>query len=132
MKEAGTRDLRQFGIILGVVLGSLGFIYFMRGRLNTYPWFLGFAAAALLSGIFIPRALKPVFFVFTKVTRAIGWFNTRVILVLVYYLLLTPIGLLIRIFRNDPLDQKIDRAAESYWIKRKNASAGRRSLEEQF
>lgn len=49
---------------------------------------------------------------------ALGWFWTRVFLSIFYYLIITPTGLLLRLFGKDLLDKKIDKSAKSYWIKR--------------
>jgi len=132
MKETTTKDLRSFGIVLGCILGLFGTIHFLKGHPRAYFWFYGFGAVSLITGIFVPRVLGPVFRVFTKVAHAIGWFNTRVILILVYYLLLTPISFLKRLFGEDALNRRIDRGIRSYWIKRENVSAVRESLERQF
>jgi len=70
--------------------------------------------------------------VFTKAAHAIGWFNTRVILILVYYLLLTPTGLIMKLCGKDLLDRKIDRGCQSYWRERKNITATVEGLGKQF
>ncbi|MFC1480174.1 SxtJ family membrane protein [Candidatus Omnitrophota bacterium] len=132
MKKITKKDLRQFGIVLGIILGIFGGIHLLKGHANAYPWFFAFALGALIVGVFLPQLLRPVFIVFTKVAHAIGWFNTRVILMLLYYLILTPIGLVMRLFRNDPLNRKIDKDAQSYWIKTSEATAIKENLEKQF
>ena len=96
-KEITIKDLRQFGVVLTIITGVLGSIHFFKGHTSAYPWFLGIAFISMVSSVFVPQALNPIFIVFTKVTSAIGWFNTRVILIFVYYLILVPIGLLMRI-----------------------------------
>ena len=48
------------------------------------------------------------------------------ILGLIYYLVLTPIGLLMRVFGKDPMRRRLDRTAESYWIERDEAAASER------
>jgi len=48
---------------------------------------------------------------------AVGFFVSRIILAIIFYLLLTPIGLLSRLFGRDPLNQKIDKGRQTYWIK---------------
>lgn len=118
--------------MLGVILGAFGGIHFIKGHADVYPWFLAVAAAALLLSVFVPRALKPVFFVFTKVAHGIGWFNTRAILILIYYLLLTPIGLVMKVFRKDSLNRRIDRSEGTYWIRRSDTAATKESLARQF
>lgn len=46
----------------------------------------------------------------------IGWVISHVILGAVYYLVITPIGLILRAVGNDPMQRRIDRAAATYWI----------------
>jgi hypothetical protein len=55
----------------------------------------------------------------------------RAILIVVYYVLLIPIGLVMRLFGKDFLNKKVDRAAQSYWIARSDAAGSRESLEKQ-
>ncbi len=132
MSDITTKELRKFGIVLGLILGAFGLIHYLKHHVNAWPWFWGFAAAAILVALIYPVALRPVYRVFTKVTHAIGWFNTRVILILLYYLLLTPIGLIMRLFGKEPLDRKIEKEKESYWIQRAVVKAAPESLEKQF
>jgi hypothetical protein len=51
----------------------------------------------------------------------IGFVVSHVVLALVYYLVLTPIGLAMRVFGYDPMRREFDRSAESYWIARDTA-----------
>ncbi|MEA3488873.1 MAG: SxtJ family membrane protein [Candidatus Omnitrophota bacterium] len=132
MENVKTKDLRQFGIVLGIILGIIGGIQFLKGHTHVYPWFFGFGITALLLGAALPWLLKPVFIGFTKVAHAIGWFNTRVILILVYYLLLTPIGVVMRLFGKDLLNKKIDKSEKTYWLEREKPVAVKEDLEKQF
>jgi len=126
------KDLRQFGIVLGIILGVLGGLHFLKGHPAAWKWFCGSGAVVLLLGVLCPGVLGPAFRVFTKAAHAIGWFNTRVILILVYYLLLTPTGLIMKLCGKDLLDRKIDRGCQSYWRERKNITATVEGLGKQF
>jgi hypothetical protein len=53
-----------------------------------------------------------------KFAFVLGWINTRILLGIFFYLILTPIGLIMRISGKDLIDQKIDKGAKSYWKKR--------------
>ena len=133
MKKTTTKkDLRQFGLVLALILAVFAFLHFRKGHEHAYLWFAGFSLASLGAGVCFPEALAPVFRVFTKVAHAIGWFNTRVILVLVYYLILTPIGLIMKLFRKDPLNRRLDKNAQTYWIKRTHFASSKEALEKQF
>lgn len=131
-KKIEKKDLRQFGIILGIILLAIGSLHYFKGHFNVYPYLLGFGGMFLVAGLICPAILKPFYIVFAKVAHAIGWFNTRVILILVYYLILTPIGLVMRILRHDPLKKKQEKGLETYWVKRENTISAKESFEKQF
>ena len=61
---------------------------------------------------------RAVYRALTLLTFPIGWVISHVLLALVYYLLLTPIGLLLRATGRDPLQRRLDPEAETYWIER--------------
>ncbi|MFH1798492.1 MAG: SxtJ family membrane protein [Candidatus Omnitrophota bacterium] len=126
------KDLRQFGIVLGVILAIFGGIHLIKGHAAARVWFFSGSVAILLCAVFMPRFLKPVYICFTKIAKIIGWVNTRIILILVYYLILTPIGIVLRMIGKDPLTRKIDKNAETYWIKPQKTIPSRESLEKQF
>ena len=131
-KETTVKDLRQFGLVLALILAGFAFLHFRKGHEHAYLWLAGFSAVSLAAGVFFPAALAPVFRVFTRVAHALGWFNTRVILIAVYYGLLTPIGLLMRLFGKDLLDKKMTRHEKTYWRKRPVLSPAKESMEKQF
>lgn len=63
------------------------------------------AYLALLVGLlsFIPPIGHRIVWGWYKLAEGLGWFNSRVLLSLVYYLIVTPIALLFRLVGNDPL-----------------------------
>jgi len=63
---------------------------------------------------FTPLFLRPVFQVWSKIAYFIGQVNTQVILTLLYYLVFTPYGLVMRLFGRDPLQRKLT-SAGTYW-----------------
>jgi hypothetical protein len=71
----------------------------------------------LLSYIAYP-VMKPFHVAWMKFAFILGWFWTRAFLSIFFYLIITPTGLLMKLFGKDLLDEKIDKSAKSYWIKR--------------
>lgn len=134
MKKARNelKDLRQFGIVLAAILGVFGAIHFFKHRVGLYPWFFSAGFLVLCAAIFLPRALRLVYAAFLKVAHALGWFNTRLILIFIYFVILTPISIIMKVFGKDMLHRKIDKHASSYWIKRESAIAAKDQLEKQF
>ena len=66
------------------------------------------------------------------VGHGVTWLTTRLILALTYYLVITPIGLLLRLFGKDALQRKIDPGADSYWIEREPEPLDRERYKKQF
>ncbi len=63
---------------------------------------------------FAPIILRPVFKLWLKVAHAVGWFNTQVLLSIVFILVFIPTGLVMRLFRKDPMKRKM-LVEETYW-----------------
>lgn len=76
----------------------------------------------LFSGIFFilalikPSFLKSLYILWMGLATILGWINTRLILFVVFYLVCTPIGLLMKLFGADLLNIKINRSKNTYWI----------------
>jgi len=109
------RDLRNFGITIGIALGILGGLLWCRGR-DTYSYFLIFSAAFILFGLVMPALLKPLQKAWMTLAVIMGWFMTRLILAVLFYLVFTPIGILSKLFGNKFLDLKVEKSNKSYWI----------------
>jgi len=65
-----------------------------------------------------PLWLRSVYAAWMKFAFLLAWVNTRLILVIIFYLVFTPLGLLMRLCGADPLERKINKKAGSYWKKR--------------
>lgn len=72
----------------------------------------------MLLGAAIPAVLKPIYSVWMALAVVLGFIMTRVILTIVFYLVVTPIGLIMRAVGRDPLDRKLDSNASSYWLEK--------------
>jgi len=116
-KEVTPQQLRSFSWIVSggfVVIGLAPLIRHHPIRM----WALGVALVLAVMGLIFPPALKPVYRVWMAFGEALGWVNTRIILTIVYYLLIVPIGLILRATGNDPMRLKIEPDAETYRIPR--------------
>ncbi|MBW1712650.1 MAG: hypothetical protein JRJ59_05850 [Deltaproteobacteria bacterium] len=107
------KDLRNLGLVFLVVLGAIGGFLVWRGR-PAGPYFLAAALVLGLWGLFWPGRFKPVYKIWLGLAIVLGFFFSRILLTLLYYLVVTPIGLIMRLFGKDFLDLKMgDR--DSYW-----------------
>ena len=131
-KTASRKDLRVFGIGLGVILGLVTGVLFWKGRTGVVLLIPGALSILFaVTGILAPGAINPVYRLWMPVARAVGWFNTRLILMLVYFLVLTPMGIILRLFGWDPLRLK-NRETESYWIVKDTDPVDRERYLKQF
>lgn len=109
------RTERDFGLLVGGVLLALGGWWFYRGRYTTLAaLLLAVGATLMLSGAFLPRWLVVPNRLWMKLAEAMGYVMTRVILGVVFFLFVTPIGLVRRLFGGDSLGRRAKRT-ESYW-----------------
>jgi len=130
--EKEKSELRKFGLTVGIAFGILAGLLGWAGK-GYYFWFFVIAAVLIIAGLVQPRLLKYIHKVWMTAALAMGWFMTRVILVVLFYLIVTPIGLLGRILGKDFLDLKFPEAArQSYWIAKEIKPLAKEQCEKQF
>jgi len=112
------KELRKFGFGLGLGLNILGCILFYRHK-EHFIWFSSVGSIAAISAVLYPKVLAPLKKLLDKLIFMIGWLTGILSLLIVFYLIFTPIGILFRFFRIDFLCQRIDKNSTSYWFKRK-------------
>ncbi|MBI5472049.1 MAG: hypothetical protein HY961_06855 [Ignavibacteriae bacterium] len=136
VRKTGKAFLIGFSIIAAVLfLANSGWFQFdfQRGAAsNGWKWFLGAAVVLFgLSRVAYP-IMKPIHIGWMTLAFALGWLNTRILLSLFFYLILTPIGLMMRVFGKDFLDERIDRSASTYWKKRDLSTFDPKHIERRF
>jgi len=129
--KTSARDLRKFGLMVGGVFVLLGVLFLLRHR-SRYPSFLGVGAVLTAFGVIWPRALKYVYIAWMALAFALGFVMSNVILALFFFLLVTPIGLLARLFQKDFLARKWEKQAASYWIQCATEMSAPEDYERQF
>ena len=124
-------ELKRFGVTVAIPLAMLAAIGAWRGH-TLFPTALAVLAAVLAGlALLTPGLLGPVHKVWMKGAHALGWFNTRILLSLVYFLIITPTGVLMRLMGRDPLHRRL-RDGRSYWVERTRHPDPRGSMERQF
>lgn len=127
--KSGRRQLRDFGLTIGVVLLLIGFWLLWRGRPPAI-WFLGAGVIFLTCGFLIPIILWPLQKIWMTLALLIGFFMSRLILLLLFYLVITPVGFFLRLTGRDLLGLKWERT-DSYWLPKKT-KPDKTSYEKQF
>jgi len=124
-------NLRKFGITMGMVflvIASLIFVKRHHIAVSISVISLGFFISALI----IPECLKPLYCLWMRFAAVLAWINTRLILIILFYFVFTPMGVVMRIFNIDALDRKIDRSKGSYWKKKEKKGFSLTDYERQF
>jgi len=115
--DASDKHVRSFGVLFSAIaLGIAVYSFIKNGQ--AWPWLAGASAVFLITGLFIRPVLRPLYVVWMRFAAILAWFNTRLILGVFFYGILTPVGAFLRLQGKDPLTRRIDRTASSYWIKR--------------
>lgn len=129
--KAGGRDVRHFGLLFAAVSALAGVFMVWKGSRGIVIPF-GLAGLFLLTGLFLPGVLRPFYVVWMRFAAVLAWVNTRVLLSVAFFLVLTPIGRVLRLLGKDPLDRRIDRTAATYWVKRESGMKEKQSYEHLF
>lgn len=130
--KSGKRELRKFGITMGIVIGIIGGLLFWREKAY-YVYFLGVSVAFFLFGFAIPFILKPIHKFWMGLAVLMSWVMTRIILSILFYFGITPISFLARLFGKDFLGLKFNKNnTNSYWIPKETKKFERDRYEKQF
>lgn len=129
--ELTRRTLTSFALIVGGALLVIAAFQWRRGA-PQWVWvtLIAVAAVLLLAAAVAPSLLKPVYRGWMRLGEALGWVNTRILLTLIFFLVVTPIGLVMRLFRRSPI--AVARRNDSYWTDVEPHSYGDRHVEKQF
>jgi hypothetical protein len=113
-------DLRVFGFVIVVFFALIGALLYHVAEMPSAArvvWGLGVILVLLYVGL--PPSRNPFYRAWMKAVSPIGFVVSHVLLGLIYYGMITPVGLLMRMFGRDRLSRRIDRSASSYWIEHK-------------
>ena len=125
------KDLVQFGLLVGAVFLLIGWLL-ERKDASAAVYVLGLGGTLVLLGAILPRLLAPIYRVWMTLALAMGFVMTRVILTLFFFFLVTPVGLVMRLFGKDFIGKKLDRNASTYWIPKEYLIPDRSRFEKYF
>jgi len=126
--KSNKEEIRKFGLLIGGVLIAIS-IFMLWKTFNQYQLVFIIGISFVLLGFFIPTILKPIYIIWMTFATILGWIMTRVILTILFYLIVTPIGLIGRIFGAKFLDLSWNDDVTSYWNKREGSVS---DIEKQF
>jgi hypothetical protein len=112
------KELRSFGLIVGGIFAGIGlWPVVVRGE-DYRTWALALAGLLILPALVYPTALFWPHKGWMFVGHILGWINTRIILGLVFYAIVTPIGIIRRMLGKDPMGRQIRPELNTYRVVR--------------
>ena len=123
--------LRRFGIVTGAMFAGLFgllFPWLLDRAVPLWPWIV-FAVLAI-AGLLTPRYLRPVYMGWMHAALWLSRFTTPVVLSAAFFLVVTPIGLVMRAVGRDPMRRRWSRDTDTYRVK--STRATKESLERPY
>ena len=123
--DVSTGPLRRFGLLVGAVLVAGGLWLWQRAGLHVPPGTVplpalvaAFGAALAAIALVVPRRLRILYRRWMTLAFTLGWFTSRLLLVVIFALVVTPVGLLARLVGKRFIESGPDRGAATYWARR--------------
>jgi len=130
LRKATPRDLRKFGLTVGGVFCALGLWFLLRHK-PFYWHVLSPGVPLVVLGTVLPRSLKWLYVGWMSLAMVLGVIVSTILLTLLFFLVVTPIGLLARLVGKDFLHRKLQPHAVSYWISRDSSKQKEKERHEQ-
>ena len=125
MEQATTRkELRQFGLLVGTVFTVIGLWPLVFRGESLRLWATGIGGLLIAFGGILPQLLAPIHKWWMWIGHILGWINTRILLGLVFYGLVTPMGILFRLMGKDVMGRAFTRDSLTYRVVRKPRPRG--------
>ena len=116
-KNPSLRELRWFGLLFLLFWGIVGGIVYVSAEsfaVTVSIWLVALAVVVLY--YLIPALRRPLYLGWLYAAFPIGWVVSHVVMAATFYLVVTPIGLLMRPLGHDPMKRRVDESAETYWV----------------
>jgi len=117
IQEIDRKGLREFGLLTGAVVAVLFGLFFpwlLESDIPLWPWLI--AAVLGVWGLVAPDSLRPVYNGWMKFGLILSKITTPIILGVVFFIVMLPIALIMRLFGHDPMGRKFDDRVESYRV----------------
>jgi hypothetical protein len=122
---------RKSALLVAAVLLGIAAWNLYRGRTTVVVLFGVLGGALVVAGLLVPPAARAFHTAWMRFAVLLGHVNSRVLLTLVYYLVVTPYGVVTRLVGRDPLRRRGARG-ESYWVERIRTRQAREQFERLF
>lgn len=117
--DLSKRKLRNFGITVGVVFLLVALLLMFRSHSLILCYSLGVIGIILfIFGVLFPLILNKIYIIWMGLAFAIGWVVSRILLLILFFFIITPIGFFGRLFGKEFLKVKTENKKETYWARK--------------
>jgi len=110
------KDLRIFAALQILFFAFIAWTVWKRtGSTTAAGWIIGISAVIGVVGVIIPQAIRWIYVGWMIAVFPIGWVVSHTIIAAVYFLVITPIGLIMRLSGRDPMERRLEPSATTYW-----------------
>jgi hypothetical protein len=131
-KRTEAQEARRFGWILPIVLGAIAGVSYWRGFTTAPKVLIGIGLAGLVASLAAPGLWLRFFRLWMKLAEAMGFVMTRVLLGAFFFIVLTPVGLVKRLFGKDSMETSFRDGKPTYWIDKAPVEATLERYEKQY
>jgi hypothetical protein len=117
-QRATRKELRQFGLFVGAVFTVIGLWPLVFRGEPLRLWAIGIGSLLIVCGGVLPSVLAPIHKGWMWVGHILGWINTRILLGIVFYALVTPIGIVVRLMGKNTMRKGFAESSTTYRIAR--------------
>lgn len=126
------KQVRSFGLVGFVFFLLVGSFTLWRGHERAAYIFGGLSAFFIVFTLISPALMRYVYRGWMAVVGVIGWINRQLLLSLVFFLLVTPTALILRLLGRDFMNSKLDPGASTYWNTREKTTFEKDSYTKRF
>lgn len=110
------RELRIFSLAALVFLTIVAWLVWRKsGSTTAAAVLVAVGGVIAILGLTVPRAIRPVFIVLMVINYPIGWLMTHIVMAVIFYLVVTPLAVIMKLAGRDPMERRFDRSASTYW-----------------
>ena len=115
-KQADTKELRMFGLMVGGIFSIIGLWPVLVRSESPRIWAISVGSALVGLGLVLPSSLKYVHRVWMKIGHVLGYVNTRILLGVIFFGLITPMGVIMRLAGKDSMHRLLVPEANTYRV----------------
>jgi hypothetical protein len=115
--DVSIKKLKQFAYLVGIIILAISLWYYYKHGNRDWTYISGTVALLLIiTGMIRANSLTWLYKIWMGIAFVLGWIVSRILISVIFYLVLTPVSLLGRLFRKKWMDIDYSKKMDSYWI----------------